>query len=149
MQLGCIKKIIVKLILQKPDTFGALASTLCVVHCLATPLIFIAHACGVNDGCATTPIWWQSLDYLFLIIGFIAVYRSAHTTSKKVMKLLLWGIWILLFIMIINEKLALFKLSEYYTYLFAMLLASLHLYNLKYCQCKASNCCVKNEQRTN
>lgn len=134
-----------KLILQKPDTFGALAGTLCMVHCLATPLLFIVHACGVNDGCATAPTWWKSLDFLFLVIAFIAVYRSAQTASKKIMPLLLWGSWILLFIMIINEKLMVLKLSEYYTYASAMLLVGLHLYNLKYCQCKTDNCCVKNE----
>ncbi len=134
-----------KLTLNKPDTFGVLASSLCIVHCLATPLIFIAQACSVSDGCASAPTWWQSLDYLFLTISFIAVYRSAKTTSSKIMPTLLWVSWGLLFIMIFNEKLEFFHIPEYFTYASAMGLASLHLYNLKYCQCKTENCCVKNE----
>jgi hypothetical protein len=47
--------------------------------------------------------------------------------------------------MIFNEKLEFFHIPEYFTYASAMGLAGLHLYNLKYCQCKTENCCVKNE----
>ena len=80
-----------KLILQKPDTFDALASTFCIIHCLATPLLFIAHACTANDGCAAVPIWWRSLDFLFLAISFIAVYCSTRTTSKKNNEIFIMG----------------------------------------------------------
>ena len=92
-----------KSILQKPDTLGAIASTLCVVHCLATPLLFIAHTCTLGV-CETAPGWWKSLDYLFLAISFFAIHRSTQTTSKKVMKYALWTNWAALFFLIINEK---------------------------------------------
>ena len=58
-----------KLIIKKPDTLGALASSLCIVHCLATPMIFIAHSCAIG-GCEAAPSWWKNLDYLFLTISF-------------------------------------------------------------------------------
>ncbi|MFV9551877.1 MerC domain-containing protein [Algibacter sp. PT7-4] len=134
-----------KLALNKPDFFGALASTLCLIHCLATPFIFIAQACSINDGCANSPIWWQSLDYLFLAISFIAIYLSTQKSSNKIIAAALWASWTLLVIIILNEKIAFFELPEYYTYASAILLTGLHLYNLKYCQCKTKNCCVKNE----
>lgn len=144
LQLGCINLIeIVKLILQKPDAFGALASTLCIIHCLATPLLFIAQTCAMG-GCETAPVWWKSLDYLFLMISFIAIYRSTKTTSKNVMKYALWLCWVALFLLIVNEKTQWVSLSETFTYFIAFTLAALHIYNMNYCQCKTDKCCVRN-----
>ena len=37
---------------------------LCLVHCIATPFIFITQACTASC-CAESPIWWQSIDYVF------------------------------------------------------------------------------------
>lgn len=124
-----------KLTLQKPDTFGAISSTLCIIHCIATPFLFVVHSCCVN-----TPTWWKSLDYLFLTISFIAIYQSVKTTSKKYMKYALWICWVALFFVIINEKMQWISISEIFTYIIAFTLAALHIYNLKYCQCK-TGCC--------
>lgn len=129
-----------RFILQKPDSIGAIASSLCVVHCLVTPLIFIAHTCSLG-ACDTAPTWWKSIDYIFLFIAFVSIYRSTQTTSKKIMKPLLWGSWTLLFTLILNEKVKLFYAAETVTYAAAITLALLHLYNLKYCQCKTDKCC--------
>lgn len=129
-----------KLTLNRPDTFGALASALCLVHCFATPFIFIAHSCAAG-GCETSPVWWRSLDYIFLIISFFAVLQSAKNTSKSFMKPLLWASWFSLFFLIVNEKIQLLSLPETLTYIVAIVLATLHIYNLKYCQCKTNNCC--------
>ncbi|MEC8536173.1 MAG: MerC domain-containing protein, partial [Bacteroidota bacterium] len=92
-----------KSITLKPDILGAIASTLCIVHCLATPLLFITH---VYDSFVseTVPFWWKNLDYLFLIVSFTAIYRSTQTTSKKFMKYALWAGWAILFSLILNEK---------------------------------------------
>lgn len=133
----------IKLILQKSDTLGALASTLCVVHCLATPLIFIAHTCSIG-GCEATPTWWRNLDYIFLFISFLAVKRSTKETSKKFMKPALWFSWAILFLLVVNEKILLVIVPETVTYVAALLLAILHLYNLKFCQCETHECCVHN-----
>ncbi|QMU64059.1 MAG: MerC family mercury resistance protein [Flavobacteriaceae bacterium] len=133
-----------KLTLNSPDTFGTLASVLCVVHCLATPLLFLVHSCSISH-CKTTPVWWKSLDYFFLTISFFAIYRSAQTTSKNFMKYALWTSWAILFILIINEKMQWASITEIATYCTAFTLAGLHIYNLNYCQCKTDNCCTKNE----
>ncbi len=130
-----------KLIIQKPDTLGALASTLCVIHCLATPLIFITHTCSIG-GYETSPSWWRNLDYIFLIISFLAVMRSVKNTSKSFMKSALWLSWGALFILLINEKILFVSLPEIMTYIAAFSLAALHIYNMKYCQCKTNKCCT-------
>lgn len=134
----------IKLILQKPDTLGALASVLCIIHCLATPLIFVAHTCAIG-GCETSPNWWRNLDYIFLIISFFAVMHSVKNTSKSFMKPALWLSWVTLFLLIINENIQLVSLPEFITYISALSLAVLHIYNLKYCQCKNDKCCTHNE----
>lgn len=130
-----------KLALHKSDVVGVLASALCLLHCLATPFIFIAQACSVSC-CDSAPAWWKWLDYFFLVISFFAVYRSTQTTSSNLMKPVLWISWGALFVMIINENLKLLPLPKSVTYIVAIALAVLHLYNLNYCQCKTDKCCT-------
>ena len=132
------------LIKQKPDSIGAIASTLCLIHCIATPFIFIAQSCAVF--CFDKiPSWWGSIDYFFLVISFLAVYRSTQTTANYWIKPLLWLSWCALFLIIMNEKIAWFALSEQAIYFPAITLILLHLYNKKYCQCNTNKCCTHEE----
>ncbi|MBP2830872.1 MerC domain-containing protein [Aquimarina sp. U1-2] len=117
-----------------------MASSLCLAHCLLTPFLFMAHSGSMlfhNEH----PLWWKSLDIIFLGLSFLAVRKSSRTTSKSKMKYAFWISWLLLFIIVINEKLALFPLAEETIYLASSLLVILHVYNLKYCQRKQD--CVK------
>ena len=133
-----------KLSLNRSDTLGAVASTMCMAHCLITPIVFMASSGTVKQANLSVPGWWINLDFLFLLISFLAIYRSTQTTSKAFMKPTLWGNWFFLLLLIINEKMTLLHLPDFITYIAATTLASLHLYNLKYCQCKDENCCFKN-----
>lgn len=125
----------------KPDTIGSLASTLCLIHCIVTPFIFITQACTASC-CANAPIWWQSIDYIFIIISFFAIYRSTQTSTNAKIKTALWITWFIFFILILNKTIQLFSISNYFIYSAGILLALFHLYNLKYCQCKDEGCCV-------
>lgn len=127
--------------LQKSDNIGALASTLCMVHCLATPFIFIAQTCSASC-CSTAPSWWQWIDYLFLVVSFFAVYRSVKTTSKNWMRIALWISWVGLFIAILDERTLLINLPKFFKYISASSLVIFHLYNRRYCQCKTDKCCT-------
>ena len=69
--------------LKKSDTIGVLSSGLCMIHCLATPFFFVATACSATC-CSGAPLWWQWLDYFFLIISFIAVRHSTVSTNSKI-----------------------------------------------------------------
>ena len=130
MQFNCIS---MNSITQKSDTFGVISSTLCMLHCLATPLLFLSHASTTG---AEAPVWWKWIDIVFLVISFLAVYQSAKTTSRQFMKPALWGSWLVLAFAILNEKFELFHLPEALTYVAAITLTILHVYNLKYCNCK-------------
>lgn len=130
-----------KITLQQSDNIGAMASTLCMIHCFITPFIFIAQSCSAAC-CASAPDWWKWIDYLFLVVSFFAVYRSTQTTSKSWMKVALWISWLGLFIVILNERISLINLPKAVTYVVASLLVFLHLYNRMYCQCKTDKCCA-------
>ena len=129
---------------QKSDLIGAIASFTCMIHCLATPFLFIASACS-KSCCASAPTWWIWLDFVFLFISFFAVYRSTKSTSKSWMKPLLWLAWLALFSSILIEQISSINYSDYFKYTAAFSLIGLHIYNLKFCQCKSEQCCANDE----
>ena len=128
---------------QKPDNIGALASTLCLLHCIATPFIFIVQSCTTTC-CSSTPTWWQFVDYFFLLISFFAIYSATKNTNNNWIKPSLWISWFLLLLIIVNEKTQWIPLNENLIYFPALTLISLHLYNKKFCQCN-TNKCANNE----
>ncbi len=128
------------------DQVGAIASGLCVIHCIATPFLFVVQSCSVSNCCDGGPTWWSSIDYLFIIITLFAVLQSAKTTSKDWMKKALISTWVVLTLMIIYEKIGIFPISEWWKYMAAFAMVSLHLYNLRFCQCKEEDCCLTSAQ---
>jgi len=129
-------------VLPKSDLVGAFASGLCVIHCIATPFLFIAQSCSVDACCGTSPAWWSSIDYIFIGITFVAVYQSGKNTSKPWLRYAMYTCWALLSILVFNEKFLVIPLSAWWKYLTAFGLIGLHLYNLKYCQCAEDECCA-------
>jgi len=119
------------------DTFGALASGLCLLHCIITPFIFIVQSSTADH--VEVPVWWGTIDIILIIISFIAVYWSGKNTTKQWVKFGLWLCWALMSFVIINEKIGLLELSESSIYAPAIGLISLHIYNRKYCKCKDSD----------
>ena len=126
----------------RSDLIGAVTSGLCVVHCLATPLLFVAQSCTVSSCCHTTPTWWSTIDLLFIAISAMAVYQSGTNTSNSLLKYALITNWSILTILITNERMDFFILGEIWKYLAAFGLISLHIYNSKFCKCKDESCCI-------
>ena len=125
------------------DLVGATASTLCTIHCIATPFLFFASTC-TKSCCSSAPLWWIWIDYAFLFISLFAVYKSTKSSSKFWIKIILWGSWIALSSFIFMEQNTRLNLSDYYKYSAALSLAFFHVYNLKYCQCESENCLAGN-----
>ena len=67
------------------DSIGIIASTLCGIHCIATPFLFIAKACTASC-CSEAPVWWVMIDYLFLIISYLAIYFIRNSINTKWLK---------------------------------------------------------------
>ena len=92
-------------LLRKPDAIGSFTSTLCLIHCIVTPFIFISQSLCTEICCAGAPIWWQSLDYIFVIISFFAIYRSTKTSTNKAIKILLWIVWVVFLLLLLPNLL--------------------------------------------
>ena len=132
-----------KIAINNSDSIGALASTLCLIHCLITPLIFVVQSCAASC-CASAPAWWMYFDYFFLAISFFAIHRSSKTTQSKFIKYSLRSFWVLLFCLIVNESIEVLLINKNVMYFVAITLSFLHIYNLKYCQCNNNKCCTNN-----
>ncbi len=136
-----LTKLNLKANIFKPDSIGSISSTLCIIHCIITPFIFITQACTASC-CASSPWWWQSLDYVFLLISFIAIRQATKTSTNQIVKIALWLNWLIFGLLIINSTIGEFYLNQNFTYAAGISLAILHLYNLRFCQCKDEKCCV-------
>ncbi len=134
-----------KYTLKHADTIGAINSSLCVAHCFATPFLFLVQAQTSLVEFSTVPLWWQFLNYVFIVISFFAVSRTVKNSSNQLVKSLLWVSWVFLSALILNEEFEIMHMPELLTYFAGILLASLHIYNLKYCQCEDENCCPPNK----
>ena len=119
-----------------PDNFGATFSMLCVIHCFATPLLFITQS-----HLLVVPLWWQGLNYLFLALSLVAISYSAQNSSSQLIKVLLFVSWSFLAFLLISEEFELLHLPEPITYFTGFTLAFLHMYNKKYCKCDGQECC--------
>ncbi|WP_298520995.1 MerC domain-containing protein [uncultured Kordia sp.] len=130
---------------KKSDTIGIYASSLCLVHCLATPLLFIAQSQMICCEGTSVPLWWKALDLFFLVISFVAIYWSVISTSKEWMKYALWTTWFVLSFILINERMQWLSIPEYAIYFPSLSLVFLHFYNRKFCHCKEDRCCVNSK----
>ncbi len=134
-----IEKLILKPFNIKSDTVGALASGLCMLHCLATPFFFIASACS-SSCCNNAPLWWQWMDYVFLGIAFFAIQQTSKSSKREWVVQGLWVSWTVLFLFMLNIKLEWIQISENLKFIPAFALVFLHVYNMRFCQCE-KECC--------
>lgn len=135
--------------IQKSDQLGAIFSALCLVHCLATPFLFIARSSGVGHTCgAGAPLWWGAIDFLFLALALLAVWTSAKNTSKTWLKYAFGIGWLALLFVIVNERWHIVGIPGLLNHVPALTLISLHIYSLKYCQCKETECCATSSNNT-
>jgi len=130
-----------KLIIKYSDYIGASASGLCFIHCLATPILFLSQASLVSIGNEMLFLW-QSLNFFLLTISAIAVYYSIKNSSSLYINTLLFLTWFILLCLIITEVFEIFSVPEFYSYITAISLSGLHIYNLKYCRCDNEECCT-------
>ena len=123
------------------DYLGAAASLLCLLHCMATPFLFLVKTCS-HTCCVDAPIWWQLIDYLFLVISFFAIYYATRDSTKNWIRIALWSAWTTLFLTVMNETFNLVPLPEKFFYVPSLIIVGLHLYNRRYCKCVGMDRCV-------
>ena len=135
-----------KITLINSDHLGILSSTLCLTHCILTPIFFL-YQVEISNQIVGSTTFWQSLNYFFLLISFFAVNRSIKISSNYLIKIFMLISWFLLSSLILNEQLELFSVPEFFSYFAAVSLCSLHIYNLNYCRCEYENCCNNSSKK--
>ena len=130
-----------KLSIKYSDKVGAASNILCLLHCFATPFIFLSQTQTAHIG-HDVPFAWQIINYFFITISGIAVYSSVKNSSNYIVKVFMVLFWLILSFLIISEGIELLHLPELLTYLSASFLSLLHIYNLKYCTCNEEECCI-------
>ena len=128
-----------KVLHNNSDTIGVFTSLVCSIHCFATPILFVAQSGLLSSN--IQPLWWESINYIFIVLSFIAIYYSAKNTSENIMKPILWVCWLFFVSVILNEMIELTRIPELFSYVSAFSLAYAHVYNLKFCQCIDGECC--------
>ena len=115
--------------INKADLIGILSSSICLVHCVATPLLIAFGA-----GFITNPFF----KYLFLIISFVSIFKATENVTSKKISLLLWiSFWGFLFSTLFQEE---YEWLQYSGYLFAILIIIGHILNIKHCrECSKQN----------
>jgi len=126
--------------INKSDSLGVISSGLCMIHCLATPFFFVAAACS-KSCCSAAPSWWLYIDYVFLIISFVAVLYSTKDSTYNFVKLGLWLSWLGLFVFILNISYGFIDISDDVKFIPAFSLIGFHLYNARFCKCVDKKCC--------
>ena len=121
------------------DSIGIIASALCTIHCIATPFLFIAKACSATC-CSEAPTWWIMIDYLFLVISFIAIFFITKNTTKNWLKRSFWTSWLVLLFTILNHSVNIIQLPNNFIYIPAVAIIILHFYNLQFCKCQNQTC---------
>lgn len=67
---------------KKMDVLGISAATLCLIHCLAFPLLMVFPILSKNHGL---------IDLAFALVGAYAVYRVTKGQTRNYMYYLLWA----------------------------------------------------------
>jgi hypothetical protein len=75
-----------QLSMSKSDLIGISSSILCLLHCLAFPLILSAGYL-FNYSISSH---WHGLDYVFILLGTVAAWASARKTTIPALKLAFW-----------------------------------------------------------
>ena len=133
-----------RITLKNPDKLGILSSILCLIHCFITPFVYISFAALFTQN-EFLSFSWKGINLIFIIISLVAVNRSTKITTSKIIKPIFWLSWIFLFFVLFNEEVKFIELPELASYISALILAGVHIYNLNFCGCKDENCC--NQER--
>ena len=123
------------------DNVGIIASSLCMIHCVGTPFLFIAKACSVSC-CSEAPLWWQLIDYFFIIISFVAIFFVTKNTIPNWIRIAFWTSWFILLLSILNHTFPIVEAPKNFIYIPASAIIILHFYNLRFCKCEEDSCCT-------
>ncbi|MCB0702070.1 MAG: MerC domain-containing protein [Candidatus Kapaibacterium sp.] len=111
------------------DKIGITASVLCLIHCLAIPILFTVSADTLHLVNHQMPI----IDYIFAVVALIAAYFSGRKTTDTKIKIAFGIGWALFIIGVLLHD------NPYLLYLLhigSVILIVTHLKNIRNCRVK-------------
>jgi len=114
---------------NKADYIGILGSLLCIVHCIAMPVLALGSTFGHDHH---MHIGFISLDYLFILINAAAVYFATRDHKSVFVRTLLWSALLIFAVSLIFEERNI--VFQWLGYFGSALLITGHLVNLYICQ---------------
>ncbi|RYF73868.1 MAG: MerC domain-containing protein [Cytophagaceae bacterium] len=112
---------------KKADYIGITGSVLCLIHCLAAPVLVMTSNLFRND---TLRAGFLSLDYVFIAVNIVAVYFAARNHTSSAIRTALWSFLFLFAVGLLLEDVS--PVFEYLAYAASTGLVISHLFNLRH-----------------
>jgi FtsH-binding integral membrane protein len=109
-----------------PDILGILASGLCLVHCIASPVLMALLIREPREGA-----FENLLEFVFLSGSFLAVYFSTRRHTDRLLPILLWFFFAAFAFSVLFEED--FSFTEPMGYIAASGLVISHIANIRHC----------------
>lgn len=113
-----MKKLLSKI---NADYVGIYGSALCLLHCLALPLLALLKSSAVHT--EENHFW----DYFFAAVALYAVYHSLKHVARNYLKIMLIGGWLTFMLSLLFDQHFVMQLGS-------LLLIVAHSLNLYYCR---------------
>ena len=112
---------------KKADYIGIMGSVLCIIHCMAAPVMVMTAGFLRND--TTLRTGFLGLDYVFIAINIAAVYFATRHHTSTAIRAALWGFLSLFAVSLLLETAS--PLFDYTAYFASAGLVITHLINLR------------------
>lgn len=116
--------------IKNPDLIGILASSLCLIHCVITPFLFLSNFLIVSQtsgGKQEVLLLWKVLEFGFLILSIWAIYRVTRQKKSVWISFAMYTAWIFLALSVLLELSDVHFFEEQPKYIAAAVLIILHL----------------------
>lgn len=111
---------------KKADYIGITGSVLCLIHCLAAPVLVMTSSLLRDD---TLRAGFLSLDYIFIAVNIVAVYFATRSHTSSAIRTALWSFLFLFAVGLLLEEVS--PVFEYLAYAASTGLVISHLFNLR------------------
>ena len=129
---------------DRSDFIGIVSATICLIHCIVVPIFFAYYVHDHNQAFRAFGPEFQpththyhfgsfgffKVDYIFLTIGFIAIWFSSKHTENKWIRFFMWVSYFVLVGSVVMEEAALFFQVTLYIASIGLIFA--HLVNLRH-----------------
>jgi hypothetical protein len=119
--------------IKNPDLIGILASSLCLIHCLITPFLFLSNfliMIRTSGGEHEALLLWKVLEFAFLILSFWAIHRVTHQKKSPWISFAMYTAWMILVISVLLELADVHFFEDQPKYMAAAVLIIVHLYHI-------------------